>query len=104
MQKPTPSNTVRVESLRIAVDTKTMPMLRSRDVTLKVKADVAATIMFVAKFTTTPPNDAARNSSGLSPTFCIALTGFVLYQHARRNPTHSFADIWRDMTVFCGGR
>merc|ERR1711924_240126 len=36
--------------------------------------------------------------------FCIALTGFVLYQHARRNPTHSFADIWRDLTTFCGGR
>merc|ERR1711937_343278 len=28
--------------------------------------------------------------------FGIALIGFVLYQHARRNPTHSFADIWRD--------
>ena len=36
--------------------------------------------------------------------FCIALTGFVLYQHARRNPTHSFADIWRDLATFCGGR
>ena len=36
--------------------------------------------------------------------FCIALTGFVLYQHARRNPAHSFADIWRDLTTFCGGR
>ena len=36
--------------------------------------------------------------------FGIALIGFVLYQHARRNPTHSFADIFRDARAFCGGR
>ena len=34
--------------------------------------------------------------------FCIALTGFVLYQHARRNPAHSFADIWRDLRCPAG--
>ena len=34
--------------------------------------------------------------------FCIALSGFVLYQHARRNPAHSFRDILRDGRAFFG--
>ena len=92
-----------------------MPMFRSSDVTLKVSADVAATSALTLRVTSLLRNigivfvsTAVLRDSTLTLLegigFCIALTGFVLYQHARRNPTHSFADIWRDLTTFCGGR
>mmetsp|Transcript_7448 Transcript_7448/g.24502 ORF Transcript_7448/g.24502 Transcript_7448/m.24502 type:complete len:204 (+) Transcript_7448:104-715(+) len=71
-KKPAYSWSVMWESPTTQVDTMTTPKLRTSDVIRSVSADVAWTIKFVARLTTTPPMLAATKGSGFAATLAQA--------------------------------